>query len=261
MAIETGSPIYDSNGDLCAKPAMALDLDQLDLLLRASAPLRTQAKGKSVTSFVLAPIDLLVPIASARNLGPIGPPVEKNLGARVSSNAQLFSVPVVSDGQTLAPKLPPTPIANTKSWASVATGNSKTFHQPLSFVPPIFAADSNVITIPPHLLELGRQKFSLCLVGQFMGKAPKLGFVNAIATKLWGKQGSVQVSHYHSGLFLFHFPNDAALHRALHGGPWHVGGVSLFLRQWSPNLKAVDFQSSLIPVWVQLNYVPLELLT
>ncbi|KAJ4838572.1 hypothetical protein Tsubulata_037815 [Turnera subulata] len=270
MAIESDSSVYDSNGALCTKPEMALDLNHLDLLLKASTPHRIPYKGKNVAALVLAPVDPQAPIAISRNLRPIAPPSSsssRNLGLRVSSNATLApNAPILPTSASVAVQSPihapipptePTP----RSWATVASGNSQTFHQPLQFVPNVLATDSKVLTIPPNLLELGRKKFSLCLVGQFMGNAPKLGFINAMATKLWGKQRPVLASQYNSGLFLLKFPTDAALQRALHGGPWHIGGVPLLLHQWSPNIKSVDFNTPIIPVWVQLNRVPVELLT
>ncbi|KAJ4841665.1 hypothetical protein Tsubulata_010999 [Turnera subulata] len=244
MAIDSCSTVFDSNGALCAKPAMALNLDHLDLLLKTRAPVRNQSKGKNAASIV-TPSSSMAPPTSSTKLGPIAPPAASpcNLGPRVSSAVDLIptvSVPVsIVDQQSrhVSPTLvAPPPGISRPSWASVATGNSTVFHQPLQFVPPVFAADSNVLTIPSNLIELGRKKFSTCL-------------------------GPVSVSHYNSGLFLLNFPTDIALQRATHGGPWHIGGIPLLLRQWCPNIKPVDLNTPIIPVWVQLNHVPPELLT
>ncbi|KAJ4850536.1 hypothetical protein Tsubulata_048069 [Turnera subulata] len=94
-----------------------------------------------------------------------------------------------------------------------------------------------------------------------MGKPPKLGLIQAMAEKLWGRQGSVSAIPYKEGLYLFQFPTDNSLSRALHGGPWHIGGIPLLLRTWDVNIMPVDFSTSVIPVWVQMKHVPLELLT
>ncbi|KAJ4842154.1 hypothetical protein Tsubulata_043825, partial [Turnera subulata] len=79
--------------------------------------------------------------------------------------------------------------------------------------------------------------------------------------KLWGKQGPVSVAHYKEGLYRFQYPTDSSLSLALHGGPWHIGGIPLFLRKWDVNIKPIDFSASVILVWEQLKHVPFELMT
>ncbi|KAJ4841406.1 hypothetical protein Tsubulata_036146 [Turnera subulata] len=112
------------------------------------------------------------------------------------------------------------PTAST-SWAKVASVAPKTPHS-LKFVQPIFVADSSIIPIPSDLLAVGHKKYSMCLVGQFIGNSPKIGSIHAVLNKLWGRHGEVSVSTYKDGLFLFQLPNDAAYSRALYRGPWHV---------------------------------------
>ncbi|KAJ4837688.1 hypothetical protein Tsubulata_036595 [Turnera subulata] len=63
------------------------------------------------------------------------------------------------------------------------------------------------------------------------------------------------------GLILFQFPNEATYNRALSRGPWHVGGVPLMLWPWTSSLKKKDLTTAILPVWVKLKHVPLELLT
>ncbi|KAJ4821819.1 hypothetical protein Tsubulata_023929 [Turnera subulata] len=94
-----------------------------------------------------------------------------------------------------------------------------------------------------------------------MGLAPKLGLIQAMAMKLWGRQGPVSVMNYTEGLSLIQFSDEPSLSRALHGGPWHIGGIPFLLRKWEAGIQSVDFSTSLIPVWVQLRRVPFELLT
>ncbi|KAJ4840786.1 hypothetical protein Tsubulata_039323 [Turnera subulata] len=71
----------------------------------------------------------------------------------------------------------------------------------------------------------------------------------------------VSVTSYKDSLFLFHFPTEASLSRALYGGPWHIGGIPLLLHQWSSTIEPADFTADTFPVWVQLRHVPPELMT
>ncbi|KAJ4842028.1 hypothetical protein Tsubulata_021917 [Turnera subulata] len=148
----------------------------------------------------------------------------------------------------------PVPCVNVASGGTIS-------HQPLDFVERVFAADNSTISIPPELLEIGRKKYSLCLVGQFMGAAPKLRLIYTTLNKLWGRQGTISVSAYKDDLFLIQFPNEFALSRALFGGPWHAGGIPLVLRLWSASRQKLDVSAAKIPVWTKLKHVPLELLT
>ncbi|KAJ4840393.1 hypothetical protein Tsubulata_002035 [Turnera subulata] len=62
-------------------------------------------------------------------------------------------------------------------------------------------------------------------------------------------------------MFLFQFATAASLSRALNGGPWHVNGIPLVLRVWDSKIQKMDISSSVLPVWVQFDNVPLELST
>ncbi|KAJ4825720.1 hypothetical protein Tsubulata_001221 [Turnera subulata] len=94
-----------------------------------------------------------------------------------------------------------------------------------------------------------------------MGNAPRMGLIHAMFNKLWGRDGNIAVVPYKSDLFLIQFPTESSLSRVLYGGPWHVGGIPLHLCLWDSKIQKVDFSNSLIPVWVQLRNVPLELQT
>ncbi|KAJ4839058.1 hypothetical protein Tsubulata_021846 [Turnera subulata] len=127
-------------------------------------------------------------------------------------SAPLFMDKVPQDkldnGDSSLPKTAPTP------WAKVVS-NPSPYNPQLNFMQPVLSGDSNMLCIPPELLEIGRKKYSLCLIGQFMGSAPKLGFIHAISIKLWVRDGAISISHYKDGLFLFQFSNESAYSRAL----------------------------------------------
>ncbi|KAJ4826950.1 hypothetical protein Tsubulata_043713 [Turnera subulata] len=246
----TSLPLVDSNGAPRVKYALTMDL--IDMLFKAGNQLQRNSKGKNLSASVLIPV-ISNSTSSTNDARDLGIRVGK-LGVHqvdIVSKPQLSKLNSISDpSNSVSP-----------SWADVAKSGINTTVHPLQFVTPVFYKDSNAVTFPPALLEIGRKKFSLCLIGQFMGRAPKIGLISVMATKLWGKQGSILVSPYKARLFLFRFPTESSLSRALCGGPWYIGGVPLFLRQWSQNIGPVDFTASAMPMWVQLQNVPFELLT
>ncbi|KAJ4826094.1 hypothetical protein Tsubulata_015191 [Turnera subulata] len=256
----SSSSIVAPNRDLCAKTSMVLDLSKLTLLKASGNQLQHTSKGKNVTGSVL------VPVNSAS--------LSDNLGVRVSlvekeTMPSIPTVPVVpivdasvTTGNPVSGNYTTrSDSSSPPSWVSVAKGDTKPVVHPLQVVAPIFTDESHILTIPPALIQIGRKKFSLCLVGQFMGTAPNIGLMNAMASKLWDKQDSVLVTHYKASLYLFQFPSEASLSQALFGGPWHIGGVPLLLRQWSSTIEPVDFTVDAFPVWVQLRHVPPKLMT
>ncbi|KAJ4849686.1 hypothetical protein Tsubulata_037957 [Turnera subulata] len=238
MAVgESSVSLLDLTGAACDKSALVLDFGSIDLLaskFRAS-------KGKNIAAIAIAPrASDLGATSSAQPL-----PMDSILSMPQSN-------PVVLPGPELVS-------VQSSSWAStVKVGAAR---QTLDFFPSVFEAGTSVLQFPPAVVDTGRKKFSLCLVGQFLGSAPNFGFIHSIANKLWGRDGPISIAAYKAGMFLFQFPIEASLSRALNGGPWHVNGIPLILRVWDSNIQKLDTTSSILPVWVQFNDVPLELST
>ncbi|KAJ4840224.1 hypothetical protein Tsubulata_007506 [Turnera subulata] len=243
------SSVLDPSGVPRERSAMVMDLDRLDQLLKVNSNVQRKLKGKNVADSVISslPVNPIESQPDCVAINPTRPRVPPAKSIELGVSAPTVNSPSSHSG--VAPK--------SQSWANVAKGSI----HPLSFVQPIFDASSMIMQIPSELLEIGRQKFSLCLVGQFMGKSPKMGLIQAMAARLWGRDGSISVVSYKEGLYLFQFPSDSSMTRALQGGPWHIGGIPLLLRKWAIDIEPVDFSTSIIPVWVQLKSVPIELLT
>ncbi|KAJ4837726.1 hypothetical protein Tsubulata_027437 [Turnera subulata] len=127
----------------------------------------------------------------------------------------------VSRGKNVAASVLKQVAPRAPALASVAT-DSTPILQPLDFVQPILVSDSSAIRIPTDVIEHGRKKYSMCLVGQFMGNAPRMGLIHAMFNKLWGRDGNIAVVPYKSDLFLIQFPTESSLSGALYGGPWHT---------------------------------------
>ncbi|KAJ4828525.1 hypothetical protein Tsubulata_002854 [Turnera subulata] len=229
------SPLFSATGTVCGKSSLVMDLGKL-VLPNPNSSSALKSKGKSVIS-----VQQLVSFAS-------------------KTDHTLVPEPPDAIPSTLRSGEAPTPV-EADGLGSMATMPVVSNSTPqLSFMKPVFNDDCSALCIPPELLEIGRKKYQLCLVGQFVGTAPKIGLIHAILNKLWG-DGAISVSLYKDGLFLLQLPNEATYLRALSRGPWHVGGVPLMLWPWSSSAQKLDLSSSCFPVWLKLKHVPLELLT
>ncbi|KAJ4827493.1 hypothetical protein Tsubulata_049484 [Turnera subulata] len=240
-----------------AKSTLVMDLGKL-VLPKPNSALRSN--GKNIPTAIPAPVALVPAITDSTEAlvslpnPDVLPPMKS-----MKSEATVASSPSSPTNQT-APGTTHMPSSHT-SWAKVVSTGKASPPQPLTFVAPILADDNSTLCIPSELLDIGWKKYSLCLIGQFMGSAPKMGLIYAIVNKIWGREGAISVSTYKDGLFLFQFPNESAYNHALYGGYWHVSRIPLVLQPWTSSLQKLDFSTATFPVWVQMKNVPMELLT
>ncbi|KAJ4842413.1 hypothetical protein Tsubulata_039880 [Turnera subulata] len=222
--MDSSTSLVDSTGLSCSKSAMALDLSHLDSLLRSNPAQLSVSQGKNVAASVL------------KQVTPPTPAPVSNSTASCSNGAPSLAVGGVPVSTSVEDNIAPVATASKSTWALVVT-DSTPILQSLDFVQPILVSDSSAIRIPTDVIELGRKKYSICLVGQFMGNAPRMGLIHAMFNKLWGRDENIVVVPYKSDLFLIQFSTKSSLSRALYGGPWHVGGIPLHLRLWDSKIQ------------------------
>lgn len=128
----------------------------------------------------------------------------------------------------------------------------------LEFIPPMVLADRIVVSPPPEVEALGKEKWKCCLVGHFLDKNLPFPVVRSIAMKIWKKSGLRDVRANGHGFFFFLFEEEGELGRVLDGGPWFFGGRMLILKKWMPQMELVKERMQVIPIWVHFHNVPLE---
>ncbi|KAK8555748.1 hypothetical protein V6N13_069830 [Hibiscus sabdariffa] len=97
---------------------------------------------------------------------------------------------------------------------------------------PLVSHDGEVRVKPPaKVFEDGAQSWMNSLVMQFIG----------------------------DNLFMMQFASVESRDWVLTNGPWHFQNKPTILRKWQPNLQSLEFNMDMIPVWVHLRSIPLEL--
>ena len=159
-----------------------------------------------------------------------------------------------SSGEKMEPSKP--------SWAQIVEDTRAQINTKLDYFEPL-ALNGNPLVAPPEEVRLeGSSFWTNCLVGHFVGKRPVFPVVNAIAKKLWSKDGLQEVIAQENGFIFFLFDSEGALNAILERGPWFIAGRFLVLKKWERNLNlSVEASLSTIPVWALLYNVPVELWT
>lgn len=155
-----------------------------------------------------------------------------------------------SDTATSNP-VPSPALAKERSYINVTMNRSSSNGLPLSHVPHPAAR----ITIDEEDIDDTRSKF--CLIGFFTKRFPgKHLFLQLCRT--WPTHSY----HFHKSgwiIFEFHCENDAL--EVLRGGPYSIFGRTLMLKQMPRFFHFDNGEFTIVPVWVQLESLPLSLWT
>ncbi|XP_039059352.1 uncharacterized protein LOC120203059 [Hibiscus syriacus] len=111
------------------------------------------------------------------------------------------------------------------------------------------------------VIEEGIADWNHALVGQFIGVAPRFASLQRIIVSILGKSSQVKVSLAGPNLYVFSFTDANLRDWVLDNGPWHIQNKPLVLRRWEPGLQRLNFDLALMPIWVQLYNILLELYT
>ena len=167
---------------------------------------------------------------------------------------------------TLPPKAPDHQIATVEtlpgvslSWADRVAGNPGSKPgMALRFIQPAQENYKTVVSPPPEVEDAGAKKWDKCLVGYFLDSSIPFAVVKSIVLKIWRRHNLLDVTPIGDGFFMFKFAQLLGAKDVLEGGPWIIAGRYLVLRLWSTGLSLTKESLSTIPVWVQLDGIPLE---
>ena len=79
------------------------------------------------------------------------------------------------------------------SWAQIVETTRNQVNTKLDFFEPLVCNGIPIVTPPEDVRLEGSSYWKNCLVGHFVGKRPAFPVVNAIAKKLWSKEGLQEV--------------------------------------------------------------------
>ncbi|GJX34225.1 zinc knuckle CX2CX4HX4C containing protein [Tanacetum coccineum] len=72
------------------------------------------------------------------------------------------------------------------------------------------------------------------------------------------KHGLKRIVMNSKGLFFFNFDSRAGLEAVLEGGPWFIRKSLIILKKWSMDTRLLKEELTLIPIWVKLHDVPIQ---
>ena len=152
---------------------------------------------------------------------------------------------------------------NNNNNATPATDWRKLFStavdQTLNFYPP--KRTNGKLIVPSEVIAEGERQWRNAVVVQFIGKIPNFSFFQRMINVLWGKEGDVDLRPVGHNLFVVQLPNLEMRDKVLESGPWHIQNKPIIVRKWEPGMKYLEFNMTKLPIWIQMNNVPLELFT
>ncbi|GJZ33432.1 hypothetical protein Tco_0578868 [Tanacetum coccineum] len=77
--------------------------------------------------------------------------------------------------------------------------------------------------------------------------------------RMWRVYGIEEITKTSSGIFYFKFKSEEGMKSVLDSGPWTVQNVPLVLNLWEPGIWLDKIEPSVIPIWVCVYNIPMEL--
>ncbi|KAJ9535280.1 hypothetical protein OSB04_un001622 [Centaurea solstitialis] len=129
----------------------------------------------------------------------------------------------------------------------------------LNFKPPIVLNDGRTaIRFSKEVIMEGVKANPLLLVANFVGVRMPFFVVNNNLNRMWKRNGLVDVASNYEGFYLLKFNNEEGMKFVIDNGPWMINGVPLFVRKWVPGMCFGKPELNVLPLWVNLHGVPLE---
>ncbi|KAL3722033.1 hypothetical protein ACJRO7_034392 [Eucalyptus globulus] len=144
----------------------------------------------------------------------------------------------------------------TRSWAAVTHSATKGYS--LSYIPPAVVDNKIIAHISEEILQAAHPKWDECLVGYYIGKRLPFHLTEDALKHVWGNH-LVQVIAADLGFYYFHIPDKDFRRKVLEGVPITVAKLPLILQQWHPMMELKKDCHKIVPVWVRLRNLPINL--
>lgn len=144
-----------------------------------------------------------------------------------------------------------------KTWSSVVTNSASDKIRGLSFFPPTSSIGSVTVNPPVEVLKLGLNKWSSCLVGQFIHSKLPFKLVESSAKKLWEHLGLSKVYLHDKGYFIFMFDTVTERDNVLASGPWYIASKASMPSAVARRCQLHKSDCSEVPIWVKFSNIPL----
>ncbi|GJS87227.1 putative reverse transcriptase domain-containing protein [Tanacetum coccineum] len=113
------------------------------------------------------------------------------------------------------------------------------------------------VAIPLGAIDEVSTRFENTLYGYFIGKRLAFLIVENYVKNAWEKYG-IEWVMLQNGCFFFQFATKEGMERVLENGPWLIRLVPIILNIWTPNARLKKDEITMVPIWVKLHNVPIE---
>lgn len=116
------------------------------------------------------------------------------------------------------------------------------------------------VEVPAEIMEQPNPLWEDFVIARFLDTAPHIAKVHMIFNKIWAygeKSQKLDVIEMDERTMRIRITNGRIKEKVLRRGMWNVAGVQMVVARWSPDVA--DPNESLIPLWVHLTNVPLNM--
>ncbi|MFS7991817.1 putative transcription factor interactor and regulator CCHC(Zn) family [Helianthus anomalus] len=130
------------------------------------------------------------------------------------------------------------------------------------YYPPTITNEGTTrIIISQEDLLASAQVYPLHLYGYFLGTSMDFRMVDRCFRRLWRAYDIDEITKSPAGIFYFKFKSEKGLNEVLENGPWMVNNIPVFLDKWTPGLSLEKVEPAIVPLWVTIHNIPLDLWT
>ncbi|MFS8013768.1 putative transcription factor interactor and regulator CCHC(Zn) family [Helianthus anomalus] len=132
----------------------------------------------------------------------------------------------------------------------------------LEYIPPVITPKGKCrVILTEEDMAFSAKVFPLYLYGYFLGTSMDFNKVNLSLRRLWKAFDISDISKGSNGFYYFKFSSEEGLNGVLENGPWLINNIPILLNRWEPGICIESIEPNIIPLWVTVHKVPMELWT
>lgn len=143
------------------------------------------------------------------------------------------------------------------SWVKVAQGKQVMKKYDLDI---LISDGKRSVEVPAEIVEKSNPLWDDFVIARFLETSPHIAKVHMIVNKIWAfgeTSQKLEVFEMDEKTMRIRITSEKIRDKVVRRGMWNIAGVPMVVSKWSPDVE--DLNESLIPLWVHLKGVPMNM--